>query len=120
MDRAQRRDESTSTRPLPQTLPQTLPNLHQNVFPGTLSRESECRTAPSEAACRDTKNPTWHTKERNFGDLHTTTILAHSPPDAGCFGKPQFANKPLIRDTFYRKTNVQFPDDCAAINVSDA
>lgn len=72
------------------------------------------------SGCRDTKNPTWHTKERRFGDLNTTMILAHAPPDATCFHKPQFANKPIIRDTFYRRTNVQFPDNCAAVNVSDA
>jgi hypothetical protein len=70
--------------------------------------------------CRDTKNPTWHTKERRFGDMATTMLLAHGPPDADCFSKPQFASKPIIRDTFYRRTNVQFPDKCAAVNVSDA
>lgn len=70
--------------------------------------------------CRDTRNPTWHTKERRLGDLSTTMRLAHGPPAASCFNKPQFANKPIIRDTFYRRTNVQFPDNCAAINVSDA
>jgi hypothetical protein len=69
---------------------------------------------------RDTKNPTWHTKERKFGDMRTTMRIAHAPPDASCFVKPQFANKPLIRDTFYRKTNVNFPDNCAAVDVSEA
>ena len=52
--------------------------------------------------------------------MRTTMHIAHAAPDAACFSKPQFANKPLIRDTFYRRTNVQFPDNCAAVNVSDA
>jgi hypothetical protein len=78
------------------------------------------RTSHRQCPCRDTKNPTSHSKDRKFGDMRTTMIIAHAPPNASCFVKPQFANKPLIRDTFYRRTNVQFPDDCAAVNVSDA
>lgn len=68
---------------------------------------------------RDTRNPTWHTKERN-GNVRTTSLLAHAHPDASCFVKPQFANKPLIRDTFYRKTNINFPDGCSAVDVGEA
>lgn len=68
---------------------------------------------------RDTRNPTWHTKERK-GNTRTTSLLAHAPPDASCFVKPQFPNKPLIRDTFYRKTNINFPDGCSAVDGSEA
>jgi hypothetical protein len=48
-----------------------------------------------------------------MGTMRTTSLLAHAPPDARCFAKPQFANKPVIRDTFFRKTNIMFPDGCA-------
>lgn len=68
---------------------------------------------------RDTRNPTWHTKERR-GNIRTTSLLSHAPPDASCFVKPQFANKPLIRDTFYRRTNINFPDGCSAVDAGEA
>ncbi|CAD7700952.1 unnamed protein product [Ostreobium quekettii] len=66
---------------------------------------------------RDTQNPTMLSKSRNWGGLLTTSMLAHGPPDD--FTKPQFARKPIVRDTFYRKTNIFFPDNCAASAADD-
>jgi hypothetical protein len=45
----------------------------------------------------------------------TTQRLAYAPPEA--FAKPEFARKPLIRDTFYRRSNVVFPPGCDATTV---
>lgn len=70
--------------------------------------------------CRDTRNPTSLSHERKFGDMRTTMLIAHAPPDASCFSKPQFARTPVVKDTFYRKTNIAFPDGCAAVNTGDA
>lgn len=61
---------------------------------------------------RDTKNRTMHTHDRNTGAQATTHNLAYQPPTD--FSKPEHARKPLIRDTFYRKTNIFFPEGCAA------
>lgn len=61
---------------------------------------------------RDTKNRTLLSHERALGDKMTTTGLAFRPPEH--HSKPEYANKPLIRDTFYRKTNVFFPPGCSA------
>jgi hypothetical protein len=38
--------------------------------------------------------------------------LAFTAPSS--FAKPEFARKPLIRDSFFRKTNVVFPPGCDA------
>jgi hypothetical protein len=40
---------------------------------------------------------------------HNLTYSAHAE-----FVKPEFAHKPLIRDTFYRNTNIFFPARCSA------
>lgn len=61
---------------------------------------------------RDTKNKTRLTHDRAMGEKMTTTNLAFQPPQD--FVKPEYANKPIIRDTFYRKTNVFFPEGCSA------
>lgn len=49
---------------------------------------------------RDTKNSTMLTHDRNLGGQLTTNRLAFTAPTE--FDKPEFARKPLIRDTFYR------------------
>eukprot|EP00877_Chromochloris_zofingiensis_P001293 jgi/Chrzof1/11164/Cz05g26090.t1 len=59
---------------------------------------------------RDTKNRTMLSHERNLGGMMTSSKLAFQPP--ADFSKPEFARKPLIRDTFYRKTNPFFPAAC--------
>ena len=59
-------------------------------------------------------------KDRKMGDMRTSMLMAHGPPDASCFTKPQFARKPIVQDTFYRKTNIAFPDGCAAVNTGEA
>ncbi|KAK9824217.1 hypothetical protein WJX72_008614 [[Myrmecia] bisecta] len=56
---------------------------------------------------RDTKNPTMLSHERKFGKYRTTTRIAHTAPEE--FSKPEYARRPLIRDTFYRRTNVFQP-----------
>ncbi len=44
--------------------------------------------------------------------LQTTHNLTYIPPVE--FSKPEHAHKPLIRDTFYRGTNVFYPTRCSA------
>ena len=36
--------------------------------------------------------------------MQTTSRMQHQPPTE--FDKPQYARKPVVRDTFYRRTNV--------------
>lgn len=66
---------------------------------------------------RDTKNRTMLTKDRAVGPNMTTHLLAFAPPVD--FIKPEHARKPLIRDSFYRKTNILFPEGCAASTGAD-
>lgn len=61
---------------------------------------------------RHTNNKTFHTKDRNLGNMTTTAALAYNAPEEHV--KPEYARKPLIRDTFYRQTNVFFPANCCA------
>lgn len=61
---------------------------------------------------RDTRNRTMLSHDRNLGDTLTTNALVYTPPTD--FTKPDYARKPVIRDTFYRGTNVFFPQGCAA------
>lgn len=61
---------------------------------------------------RDTKNPTMLAKDRQLGTMATTSLIAFQAPTD--FHKPEYARKPLVRSTFYRKTNIQFPDNCCA------
>lgn len=76
----------------------------------------EAAKDPKAPACssthRDTLNRTALTRERQHGGQLTTNTLAYAPPSS--FDKPEFARKPLIRDTFYRKTNIVFPPGCNA------
>lgn len=66
---------------------------------------------------RDTLNPTILSKDRVVGSMMTTSKLSHGPPES--FHKPQYARKPIVRDTFYRKTNIFFPDSGCAGAVQD-
>ncbi len=56
---------------------------------------------------RDTNNKTMLSKDRMKGSLLTSNTLSYQPPVE--FNKPEHAHKPLILDTFFRKTNIQFP-----------
>jgi hypothetical protein len=56
---------------------------------------------------RDTKNKTMLSFDRQQGSLMTSQKLSFQPPTD--FSKPEHAHKPLIQDTFFRKTNIQFP-----------
>lgn len=77
----------------------------------------EAAPPKSAPACsktrRDTRNPTQLRRERAAGGLLTTAALHFAPP-GGALGKPEFARRPLVRTTFYRRTNVAFPADCDA------
>jgi hypothetical protein len=65
---------------------------------------------------RDTKNPTALSYERNNGHYVTTTTHAHPAFKSSTpFTKPEHVHKPVIRDTFYRKTNVFFREGGTAI-----
>jgi hypothetical protein len=69
------------------------------------------KTAPAASKVhRDTKNRTMLSRERDYNGQLTTSRLHFQPPTE--FDKPEFARKPLIRDTFYRKTNIIFPPGC--------
>jgi hypothetical protein len=57
---------------------------------------------------RDTKNRTLLSFDRNPGQTMTTSMLTFKAPDEFC--KAQYARKPIVRDTFYRKMNVFFTD----------
>lgn len=61
---------------------------------------------------RDTRNRTMHSTDRDFGATMTTHKLTYTPPAE--FEKPEHAHKPLVRDTFYRRTNIFFPAGCSA------
>ncbi len=74
-------------------------------------KEDNNTTGASKIA-RDTKNKTHLSYERHFGSYRTTSMLTHAPPEE--FNKPTYARKPVVRDTFYRKTNIFFPSDAAA------
>ena len=51
---------------------------------------------------RDTRNRTALSHDRHMGGALTSSLIAFQPPTE--FSKPEFANKPLIQSTFYRKT----------------
>uniref|UniRef100_A0A7S0R644 Flagellar associated protein n=1 Tax=Chlamydomonas leiostraca TaxID=1034604 RepID=A0A7S0R644_9CHLO len=61
---------------------------------------------------RDTRNRTMLSTDRSFGGTMTTHNLTYTPPTE--FEKPEHAHKPLVRDTFYRRTNPFFPAGCSA------
>ncbi|GFH09316.1 flagellar associated protein, partial [Haematococcus lacustris] len=50
--------------------------------------------------------------DRTLGGTMTTHNLTYTPPEQ--FVKPEHAKKPLIRETFYRRTNILFPSSCSA------
>ena len=61
---------------------------------------------------RDTRNPTTLSLDRVMGDKMTSMRLSYQPPTE--FSKPEHAHRPIVKDTFYRKTNVLFPAACCA------
>ncbi|KAG2497850.1 hypothetical protein HYH03_004117 [Edaphochlamys debaryana] len=61
---------------------------------------------------RDTKNKTMLSRDRELGEMITTTKLAFQAPSD--HHKPEHARKPIVRETFFRKTNIFFPEGCAA------
>lgn len=61
---------------------------------------------------RDTKNRTNLSKDRTFGGQTTSHLLSFQAPTD--FEKPEHARKPIVRDTFYRKTNIFFPTGVSA------
>lgn len=81
------------------------------LFDLVYEKEDTNTTGASKIA-RDTKNKTHLTYEREFGSYRTTSMIAHAAPEE--FNKPTYARKPVVRDTFYRKTNIFFPSDAAA------
>lgn len=83
----------------------------QYLYDLVYEKEDNNKTGASKIA-RDTKNKTHLSYERDFGSYRTTSMLTHAPPEE--FNKPTYARKPVVRDTFYRKTNIFFPSDAAA------
>ena len=76
------------------------------------------KSAPAASKVhRDTLNRTMLSTERQYNGQLTSSRLAFQPPSD--HSKPEFARKPLIRDTFYRKTNVFFQQIVIALLHSD-
>ena len=63
---------------------------------------------------KQTQNPTNLSKEREYGSYRTSTMLIGSTSDTADYEKPEFARKPVVKNTFYRKMNILFPQDAAA------
>lgn len=61
---------------------------------------------------RDTMNKTRLAPERVVGTQMTTNLLAFQGPEK--FEKPEHARRAIVKETFYRKTNILFPEGCAA------
>lgn len=72
----------------------------QLLYDLVFEKAADPKSPASSKTHRDTKNATMLSHERNLGGQLTTNKLAFSPPTD--FDKPEFARKPLIRDTFYR------------------
>eukprot|EP00879_Flechtneria_rotunda_P018872 GHRR01019809.1.p2 GENE.GHRR01019809.1~~GHRR01019809.1.p2 ORF type:complete len:102 (-),score=41.36 GHRR01019809.1:295-600(-) len=96
------------------------PAAHADDGPMLYDMVFEKAADPKSPACskthRDTKNRTMLSQERTMGGLMTTNTLSMAAPNT--FDKPDFARKPLIKNTFYRKTNVVFPPGCDATTAS--
>ena len=84
---------------IPQDAPKAKSYLFDAVFEDYDTKSSGC-----SKVARDTCNPTLLGFNRDFGTMQTTSRMQHQPPVV--FDKPQYARKPVVRDTFYRKTNV--------------
>jgi hypothetical protein len=61
---------------------------------------------------RDTKNRTLLSHDRQLGEMATTTGLAFQPPPEHI--KPEHGRKPLVQETFFRKSTVFYPEGVAA------
>lgn len=61
---------------------------------------------------RDTKNPTQLSHERKLGSTVTSQTVSFQAPTE--FHKAEYARRPIVKDTFYRETNVLFPKGCSA------
>uniref|UniRef100_A0A7S1SY97 Uncharacterized protein n=1 Tax=Tetraselmis chuii TaxID=63592 RepID=A0A7S1SY97_9CHLO len=79
------------------------PHLYDLVY----EVDDPTRSGASKEA-RDTKNPTMLSHDRTLGGSRTTTAIAYQAPEHHT--KPTYARKPLVKDTFYRKTNC-FPTE---------
>lgn len=75
------------------------PLLYDLVFE-KLDMSKREPSAGASKVSRDTMNPTHLRRERHMGTFKTTHCMAFTPPLD--HAKPDFANKPIIRDTFYR------------------
>jgi hypothetical protein len=90
----------------------TLSAAHQALY-DLVYEKAPGREAPAcSKVHRDTHNPTALSHDRALGGRLTTARLHFQAP--GQLSKPEFARRPLIRDTFFRRTNVAFPADCDA------
>lgn len=100
-------EDEIEDEPLLETNPTPKPHLYDLVY-----EKGDNNTTGASKIARDTKNKTHLSYEREFGSYRTTSMIAHGPPEE--FNKPTYARKPVVRDTFYRKTNIFFPSDAAA------
>lgn len=80
--------------------------LYDRVFENEESFKSDHN---QQAKCaRDTKNPTLLSKEREFGMYNTATMEVGRGIDQMSHSKPTYAKLPIIKNTFFRRTNVSF------------
>ncbi len=106
--------------PTQSTHPPIQPIIHSTNQPPDQALYDLVYEAPPDSAApacskvhRDTHNRTMLSRDRSLGGRLTTQRLHFAAPAAPP-PKPEFARRPLIRDTFYRRTNVAFPADCDA------
>ena len=100
-------EDDVDDEPVEEIYSKPKPHLYDLVY-----EKGDNNTIGASKIARDTKNKTHLSYEREFGSYRTTSMIAHAPPEE--FNKPTYARKPVVRDTFYRKTNIFFPSDAAA------
>lgn len=95
--------EETATSPAEDDGPQ----LYDRVF-----EKEDPNFKGASRTHRDTQNPTNLSHDRRLGNGMTSMRLSYQAPTE--FQKSEYARKPLVKDTFYRQTNVLFPPGCTA------
>ena len=80
--------------------------LYDRIFEKEESFQSDHH---QQAKCaRDTKNPTLLSKDRTFGTYNTAGMEVGRGIHQMAHSKPTHAKLPIIKNTFYRRTNVSF------------
>ncbi|KAL3141719.1 hypothetical protein ABBQ32_004402 [Trebouxia sp. C0010 RCD-2024] len=91
-------------------------NKGKFLFDLVYDKEADDNKEATFKLARDTKNPTAFEKERHLGTYRTTQSMAFAPPPE--FHKPEYARKPIVQDTFYRRTTAFAPLGGTAVAAS--